>query len=86
MIQAEQVVDDLEALRPLGIVDAADVDELLEPAVRIVAQEGEHADDRLAPRHDRELVGAISVRAARSPSAGRAAESSRELFEPAMIA
>ena len=34
LAQRQQVVDDVEALRALGIVDAADVDQHLEPAAR----------------------------------------------------
>ena len=50
----QQVVDDVEPLGPLRIVDAAEVDQLVELAVRMVAQEGQGLDDR-------GRLGAVSV-------------------------
>ncbi len=47
-LHAQQVVDDVEPLGPFGIIDAADVDQDLEQAFRIVAQEGEQSRHRLA--------------------------------------
>jgi len=41
--QAEQVVDDLEALLPLRVVDPADVDQHLEQAMGIVSEPGQRA-------------------------------------------
>ena len=40
MGEAEEVVDDLEPRFALGEINAADVEELLELAVHVVAQEG----------------------------------------------
>src|SRR5262245_48136574 len=44
VLEAEQIVDDVEALLTLRPVDTADIDELLEEAARIVAQEGQQRD------------------------------------------
>src|SRR5688572_27160120 len=53
---AEQMIDDLEALLPLGIIDAANVDEAAEAAFRIVAQELHRARQLLARHVKRELA------------------------------
>jgi hypothetical protein len=61
-LQAQQVIDDVEALLALRIVDAADVDQLLELAVRVVAQKVSTARDRSAADDDRQLAVAIRLR------------------------
>jgi hypothetical protein len=43
---AQQVIDDLETLLATRIVDPADVHQLSELTIRVVAQKGQHADDR----------------------------------------
>ena len=48
VLEAEQIVDDVEALLALGPVDAADIHQLLEQAARIVAQEGQQRDQLVA--------------------------------------
>ena len=50
------MIDDLETHLALRIVDAADIDEVDEPALRIVAQEREHLDDRVGAGSDRQLA------------------------------
>ncbi len=44
VLQAEQIVDDVEALLALWPIDATDVDELLEQALWVVTQEREQTD------------------------------------------
>src|ERR1041384_7313648 len=56
VLEAEQIVDDVEALLALGPIDAADVDELLEQAARIVAQESEERDDPVRRRLEHQLA------------------------------
>ncbi len=51
-----KIVDDVEALGPLGIIDAANIDQHLEEAFRIVAQEGEQPRHRIALHRDHQLV------------------------------
>src|SRR5688500_1737093 len=53
---AEQMIDDLEALVPHGIIDAANVDETAEAALRIVAQELHRARQLLARQLERHLA------------------------------
>src|SRR5262249_2386649 len=53
---AQEVVDDLEALGPVGVVDAAEVDHDLEKTLWIVAQEGHDADDLVALDAENELT------------------------------
>src|SRR6185437_573275 len=55
-LHAQEVVDDVEALGPLGIIDAADIDQHLEEAFRIVAQKSEQPRDRGALDRHRELA------------------------------
>ena len=46
VLEREQVIDHLEALLALRIVDAAQIDQHLEPTVRLVAQIGQYPHDR----------------------------------------
>ena len=63
MLQAQQVVDDLEALGPIGIVDPADIDQQLKEAVAVVAQEGQQADDAVGVGpHDQLVVADLEAR------------------------
>jgi hypothetical protein len=55
-VDAQQVVDDLKALRPLGIVDAANVDQRPEVATRVVAQEAQQAEQRIGRRPQNQLA------------------------------
>src|SRR6516164_7601003 len=56
LVDAEQVVDDLEALRAFGVVDAADIDQSPEAAAGIVAQELEQRQERIGCRPQDELA------------------------------
>ena len=56
--EAQKIVDDVEAALAVGVIDAADVDKHAEPAVRIVAQEGQDRNNRLG----RGLHGQFAVR------------------------
>ena len=56
MLEREQVIDDLEALLALGVVDAAEIDQLLELALRLVAQVAQHALDRAGLHAERQLA------------------------------
>ena len=47
-MHAQQVVDDIEARLAVGIIDAANVAEQREAAFRVVAQESQHPQQRLA--------------------------------------
>src|SRR5262249_9074309 len=55
-LEAQEIVDHLEALGPVGIVDAAEVDHDLEKTLRIVTQEGHDADDVVTLHAEDELV------------------------------
>ncbi len=50
------MIDDIEALLALRVIDAANVDETAEAALRIVAQESEDLDDVLTRDPDGELA------------------------------
>ena len=50
------MIDELEAVGPLRIVDASEVDQLLELAFRVVAQADQRLDDLVARDGDREFV------------------------------
>src|SRR3989337_1815421 len=54
--RAEQMIDDVEPLLPLGVVDAANVDQAAEAAERIVAQELDDFGDMVARDLDGELA------------------------------
>ena len=56
MFDAEEVIDDLEALVALGVVGAREVHELLVLAASVVAEEGEDLQDRRRGAVERELV------------------------------
>jgi hypothetical protein len=56
MLDAQQVIDDLEAVGARRVVDAADVDQHLETATRIVAQEGQSLDHAVARHRHVELT------------------------------
>jgi len=53
---AQEVVHNIESRRPVRPIDAANIDQLLELALRIVAQEHQQADQRVARRRHRQLV------------------------------
>ncbi len=54
--QRQQMIDHVESLGAVGIVGAADVDQLLEAAAGIVTQDGQHLDDGCGVRLDGQLV------------------------------
>src|SRR6185369_16081741 len=56
VLETEQIVDDVEALLALGPVDAADIDQLLEQAARIVTQEGQQRDQLVWRRLKHQLA------------------------------
>ena len=56
LLERQQVVDHLEALLALGVIGRGDVHELLELAVLVVAQIGQHLDDAVAMHLQRQFV------------------------------
>ena len=54
--QRQQVVIDVEAADPLGIIGSAKVHQLVEGELGIVAQPGDHIDDRVADNEYRDLT------------------------------
>ena len=56
MVQRQQVIDDIEALLAVGIVDTADVDELLEEGAGIIVQPLHQPQQQRARDGDRELA------------------------------
>ena len=54
--QAQEVVDDLEAQRPVRVVDAANVAEHVEAALPVVAQKAERNGQRFALDPDAQLA------------------------------
>jgi len=63
----EQVVDDLEALLAAGVIGAAQIHEADEQTMRIISQDGEHANNGVALDQDREFAigdGSVEYRAA----------------------
>jgi hypothetical protein len=71
MARREEVIDHVEALLASRIIDAADVDEGIEQAARIIAQEGQHAHDVVARHQDRQFaVGDLAVEDGRPKRVG----------------
>src|SRR5665213_2154439 len=71
---AEEIIDHVEAQRPVRIVDAANVAEHGEAALRIVAQKTQHLEHRLTRYLDRQLA-VMDIPALHHPRQGR-----REVF------
>src|SRR4029077_9170880 len=53
---AQQIINHLKANRPIRIIEAANVAEHAEPALRVVAQECQHLENALARDADAELT------------------------------
>mgnify|MGYP003151807866 CR=1 FL=1 len=56
MGHGQKVVDDFETRAFIGVIDAADIHQLMEPAVRIVAQGFQHRDDGVPPDGDHQFA------------------------------
>ena len=70
VMQAQQIIDDVETLGPVRIVGGRDVHELLKPAHHVVAQESHDPDDFVTFDPDDQLVQENLHRANRTGQAG----------------